>query len=641
MDSATHRKALRKEHFAFIRAIAQGVDPLKSWELYLRQESESIDARKVKTAIAWIRSEFAAAARRHARPGLARLILIDAAQIKDLKLPSLDEFAQAEGLEDFSAAEIQQSYLDAFGRAATRAQRRTQLVLRQLDAIAWLEAAISPRPRPGDPVGDWLAPALASRLLAAGMPTLFTVAERINSRGARWWAGIPAIGAGKAATVVKFFLEHEASLGMPIGDYARQPASALSAAQRDALVPAATALVPIEKLRLPAALDGAAGRFRAPSQYCTVQATNDLEAINEWLRIKGGGAQSDDAETNQTHRAYRKEAERLLLWSLLEAGKALSSLDTSDAARYAEFIASPPAHWCGLRQNRRWSPLWRPFEGPLAPSAQRLTLRVLRSLFSFLREQNYLVANPFSALRQPPMSLPLGSTRALSHHQWQVISAALDECPDSELARRRARAIRWFYATGLRLSELGNATCGDLRRVSVIDARRKTVQGVTLSVRGKGDKTRDVPIPQALILDLSSELARFGFPADVTDPANHPVPILARFRAAVPGEPPPGWSDSGISKSVHRFMQRCASSLTGDDRRQVLKASTHWLRHTHASHALNGQDGVADSAMPIPLVRQTLGHSSLATTSAYIQADQAQHIQAMERFWEQNLQVGQ
>src|SRR5579862_1534017 len=43
------------------------------------------------------------------------------------------------------------------------------------------------------------------------------------------------------------------------------------------------------------------------------------------------------------------------------------------------------------------------------------------------------------------------------------------------------------------------------------------------------------------------------------------------------------------------------------------KVSPHWLRHAHASHAL-------DHGAPIHLVQAALGHSSVATTSAYLNA---------------------
>lgn len=42
--------------------------------------------------------------------------------------------------------------------------------------------------------------------------------------------------------------------------------------------------------------------------------------------------------------------------------------------------------------------------------------------------------------------------------------------------------------------------------------------------------------------------------------------------------------------------------------------SPHWLRHAHASHAL-------DRGAPVHLVKDTLGHASLATTSRYAHAN--------------------
>ena len=63
---------LHSGHFAFMRAIVQGVDPSKAWEQYLRQEDESTDGRKVKSAIAWMRAQFEAAARRESKPPVPR-----------------------------------------------------------------------------------------------------------------------------------------------------------------------------------------------------------------------------------------------------------------------------------------------------------------------------------------------------------------------------------------------------------------------------------------------------------------------------------------------------------------------------------------------------------------------------------------
>ena len=44
-----------------------------------------------------------------------------------------------------------------------------------------------------------------------------------------------------------------------------------------------------------------------------------------------------------------------------------------------------------------------------------------------------------------------------------------------------------------------------------------------------------------------------------------------------------------------------------------LAVSPHWLRHAHASHAL-------DRGAPISLVQATLGHASVSTTSKYLHA---------------------
>ena len=121
-------------------------------------------------------------------------------------------------------------------------------------------------------------------------------------------------------------------------------------------MPAGTAVRPLEKLVVPAELDGSEGRFRAPVSQCQLKATNDHEAVRCWLASKRPSHGGDGACA--TERAYRKEAERLLLWCVLERKEALSSLSTRDAAAFRDFLASPPPAWCGPRYHQRWSPLW-------------------------------------------------------------------------------------------------------------------------------------------------------------------------------------------------------------------------------------------------------------------------------------------
>ena len=99
---AGRRRKLHIGHFAFMRALVQGLDARASWDRYLRIEGDAGDRRVVRSTIGWMRDEFAAAARREDRHGTARLVLIDVERLPDdaAALPSLQAFAEARGLED-------------------------------------------------------------------------------------------------------------------------------------------------------------------------------------------------------------------------------------------------------------------------------------------------------------------------------------------------------------------------------------------------------------------------------------------------------------------------------------------------------------------------------------------------------------
>lgn len=51
---------------------------------------------------------------------------------------------------------------------------------------------------------------------------------------------------------------------------------------------------------------------------CRINAVNDHQAIQAWLKAR--------ALNPHTDRAFRREPERLLIWSVVERGRALSSL---------------------------------------------------------------------------------------------------------------------------------------------------------------------------------------------------------------------------------------------------------------------------------------------------------------------------
>lgn len=625
VKKTTSPRKLHRGHFAFMRALAQGVDERAAWDRYLRLEGEHVDLRTVRRTVTWIRDAFAAAARREQKPGTARLILLNPERFTATPaLPSLAEFAQAQGMEDFSEAEQIEAYEAAFaqgggagtGRSAGGGQpsRRARVIERQLEALHWLESLVAQDPRPGDSVVAWLHPALAERLEGAGLATLSALVLRINDAGARWWANVPGVGEHKAARILDWLHANEQVLGVRVGLHAARKRAQLSPAALAAVVAPATALVPYEKFILPAGLDGRVGSCRAPRQTCRLSASNDHEAIGAWLIAKGGDITKKSLSSTQ--RSYRKEAERLLLWSVLERGKAMSSLTREDAAAYRAFLARPPAAWCGPRHHQRWSPMWRPLEGPLTPVALRQALVILRSLFAFLTRQGYVTGNPFDETPLPSQDgQPLGSNRTLSFAQWDHIDARLRAHGDTEAARRLRRGMRWLYATGLRLAEIASVRCGNLHsRHEATSGDGSAPPGWLLSVTGREGERREVPVALELIEELQEELARHGFDRQVDAPGNRDVPVLARFGTGA--EQPVAWSSSGLYQAIKAFLARVARDLDAADAEHLRKASTHWLRHTHGAHALQGRAGRAP--LPLAVVQNNLGHALPSTTSMYL-----------------------
>lgn len=148
-----------------------------------------------------------------------------------------------------------------------------------------------------------------------------------------------------------------------------------------------------------------------------------------------------------------------------------------------------------------------------------------------------------------------------------------------EPQQRNKAILKLLYYGTLRVGELVALTWTDMV---------ERPEGGQLTVYGKGGKTRFVLLPQPVWEDLS----RLRGTASDSDP-------VFRSRKQKHG----GHLDpSHINKVV-----KAAALRAGIQK----KVSPHWLRHCHASHAL-------DRNAPPHLIRDTLGHSSLATTSRYL-----------------------
>ena len=87
------------------------------------------------------------------------------------------------------------------------------------------------------------------------------------------------------------------------------------------------ALATIESVQLPSHIDGRDGTNRATGNRPQIAANHDVDAIKAWL--------ARFLDTKTTFDNYRKEAERLLLWSTIQLSKPLSSLTPIRSRRHS------------------------------------------------------------------------------------------------------------------------------------------------------------------------------------------------------------------------------------------------------------------------------------------------------------------
>ncbi|CAN5669757.1 tyrosine recombinase XerC [soil metagenome] len=197
----------------------------------------------------------------------------------------------------------------------------------------------------------------------------------------------------------------------------------------------------------------------------------------------------------------------------------------------------------------------------------------LRRYFSYLRREGVLEVDPSTALRSPTGDGRL--PRVLDHSD---ISVLLDgPSPDGEPHWRRLRddaVLETLYGSGVRVGEL----CG-------LDLDSLDVAGGAVSVWGKGSKERRLPLSAPAIAALRAWL---GVRSEVVSDA---------AGAALFG------NERGVRLSP-RDVRRIL------DRRSARPTHPHALRHTFATHLL---DGGAD----LRAVQELLGHTDVATTQRY------------------------
>lgn len=205
----------------------------------------------------------------------------------------------------------------------------------------------------------------------------------------------------------------------------------------------------------------------------------------------------------------------------------------------------------------------------LKHSSRARIIASVKSALSFGLRTGYLQVNVGAVVKLPKLENKL-TERILSEQQLAKMFA-LENNP------RNHAILILLYRAGLRVSELCDLTWRNLQERD---------QAGQIAVFGKGKKTRHV----------------------LLDPATWQEVVSLRTEQSAPDEHV-FQSRKGKARldesAIHRVVANAAkrAGING-------KVSPHWMRHAHATHAL-------ERGAPITLVQATLGHESMETTAKY------------------------
>lgn len=257
--------------------------------------------------------------------------------------------------------------------------------------------------------------------------------------------------------------------------------------------------------------------------------------------------------SEHTLRNYASDLEQLAEFS--GAGKS-TDIGTVDIARLRGWLASL-------------------YEAKLAPLSIRRKLAAVRSLFKFLQQEQILVSNPALRLRTPkaPQRLPEVMSAETTNDMLDAIPEKILEKPSKE---RDLAFLELLYGCGIRVGELVGINLDDL-----------DVSERWLRVRGKGNKERQVPVPEHAVAAIEQYLA-------VRRATNGERALFVNHRG------------TRLSDRHVRTLVKLYALLTNGDS----TVHPHSFRHAYATHLLaEGAD--------LRAIQELLGHARLSTTQKY------------------------
>lgn len=344
------------------------------------------------------------------------------------------------------------------------------------------------------------------------------------------------------------------------------------------------------------------------STDCLIDANNDLQAVQSWLM--------QYASKNTTFLTYKREAHRLLLWCIHEAGKTLGELKTEDFTNYIIFLGKPPSRWCSSRRSKQ-----RPFVGPLSDSARITTIRVINSLMNYLVDAGYLRANPLRLIKQHS-KFNLSSeeykytvwSKILDNKEWQALQQALQDMPEQTYYEKDNKMRTQFifaclYLLGLRISEIATSTWNSFKFHQ---------DAWWFFVKGKGDKLGHVPVNDQLLAFIKAYRNYIG-KSSLPEEADFDNLIISKKT-----------SRALSSKQIYTLIKNIGEKASAQfdfgtiSNKKLLNLSPHSLRHLSASH--QDRAGIA-----MNMIQANLRHASLHTTKIYVHADDRQRSEAMQK----------
>jgi len=236
-------------------------------------------------------------------------------------------------------------------------------------------------------------------------------------------------------------------------------------------------------------------------------------------------------------------------------------------------------------------------------STRNQRLAALRSFFHYVST----TALETLLVCQKILNIPMkkSAKQVMSYFSPEGLHLLLKQPDTSTRQGRRDHALLvLLYESAARVQELA-----DLR---VRDVRLEDPSTVTL--RGKGRKTRIVPIPAKTASILKQYLSEKGW---IGKTASLDFPIFMNSRKVK-------LSRAGIAHILRKHVE-AARKVNGELIPQIV--SPHSLRHSKAVHLLR-------SGVPLIYIRDFLGHVSVTTTEIYAKIDVEEKRKALECAYE-------